>query len=231
MKNPPSFQFYPQDFLSDLNVRSMNDAEVGMYIKLLCHCWIEDGLPVNGSSRVVDLYFKKSPTVAQCFVEKDGKYRNKRLDEEREKQHAWRDKCSKGGLHSVEKKKLIKGSSTKAQVKVNSSSSSSSSPSNKDHKNDLNKVGKSDPLFESLWKQWPEEGRFKKKHCRMKFEALCKQGQLAEFQRTTQGYSDYLRDKATKDNFNQQPMHLATWLNNWEGDKERYINYEYKPKM
>jgi hypothetical protein len=129
MKNPPSFQFYPQDFISDLNVRSMSNAEVGMYIKLLCYCWIEGGLPTNGSSRVVDLYFKKSPTVARCFVEKDGKYRNPRLDLEREKQRRWRDKCSKGGLHSAEIKRHIKGSSTKGQVKVNSSSSSSSSSS------------------------------------------------------------------------------------------------------
>ena len=127
MKNPPSFQFYPQDFLSDLNVQSMTDDEVGAYIKLLCHCWIEDGLPADGTSRVVDLYFKKSPTVARCFVEIEGKYRNQRLDLERDKQRRWREKCSKGGLHSAKKKRLIKRSSTKPQVKVNSSSSSSSS--------------------------------------------------------------------------------------------------------
>jgi uncharacterized protein YdaU (DUF1376 family) len=103
MKNPPSFQFYPQDFLSDINVQSMTMTERGIYITLLCHCWIEDGLPINGSSRVVDLYFKKSSTVARCFVEIDGKYRNSRLDLERKKQVNWREKCSKGGLKSAEK--------------------------------------------------------------------------------------------------------------------------------
>jgi len=137
MKNPPSFQFYPQDFLADLNVRDMSDRELGGYIRLLCHCWIEDGLPADGTSRVVEGYFKKSPTVARCFVEKDGKYRNLRLDLEREKQRQWRDKCSKGGLHSAENKKHIKVSSTKGQVKANSSSSSSSSPFNEDPKKDL----------------------------------------------------------------------------------------------
>jgi len=136
MKNPPSFQFYPQDFLADLNVRDMNDKELGMYIKLLCHCWIEDGLPINGTSRVVDLYFKKSPTVARCFVEIDGKYRNPRLDLERERQRMWREKCSRGGLHSAENKKHIKGSVRVVQLKANSSLLSSPS-SNKDHKNDL----------------------------------------------------------------------------------------------
>jgi hypothetical protein len=136
MKNPPSFAFYPQDFLADLNIMSMTDKEVGMYIKLLCHCWIEDGLPINGSSRVVDLYFKKSPTVARCFVEIDGKYRNQRLDSEREKQRQWREKCSRGGLHSAENKRVVKGSARVVQLKANSSLLSSHS-SNKDHKNDL----------------------------------------------------------------------------------------------
>jgi uncharacterized protein YdaU (DUF1376 family) len=127
MKNPPSFQFYPQDFLSDINVQAMTMEERGIYITLLCHCWIEDGLPVETESRLVDNYFKKSDAVAQCFIEKDARYRNPRLDLERDKQRRWREKCSVGGSHSAEKKKLIKGSSTKGQVKGNSSSSSSSS--------------------------------------------------------------------------------------------------------
>lgn len=127
MKNPPAFQLYPQDFLADLNVRDMSDKELGMYMRLLCHCWIEDGLPADGTSRVVEGYFKKSATVARCFVEKDGKYRNPRLDLERERQIRWREKCSKGGVHSAENKKHIKVTSTKGQVKANSSLLSSPS--------------------------------------------------------------------------------------------------------
>jgi uncharacterized protein YdaU (DUF1376 family) len=146
----------------------MNDTEVGMYIKLLCHCWIEDGLPINGSSRVVDLYFKKSPTVAQCFVEKEGKYRNPRLDEERDKQRNWREKCSKGGLHSAEKKKLIKGSSTKTQVRVNSSSSSSSSSSiKKDSRESSIAESPGDKTFEEIYEIWPrkeDKGKAREKY-------------------------------------------------------------------
>jgi hypothetical protein len=56
MKNPPSFQFYPGDFLSDLNVQSMTDEEVGIYIKALSHCWIEDGL------KLVALWLKGGST-------------------------------------------------------------------------------------------------------------------------------------------------------------------------
>jgi hypothetical protein len=41
----PSFQFYPKDFLTDERVRLMSYAERGIYITLLCHCWLEGSLP------------------------------------------------------------------------------------------------------------------------------------------------------------------------------------------
>lgn len=85
--------------------------------------------------------------------------------------------------------------------------------------------------FETLWKSWPEEGRFKKKICRMKFNVLCKAGKLEEFQKTTHGYSDYLRQQKERRNFDQQVMHLSTWLNNWEEEKEQYINFKYEPPL
>ena len=140
MKNPPSFQFYPQDFLSDLNVLSMTNEEVGKYWKLICHCWIEDGLPKSGS-RVVDEWLNQSPAMARCFFEKDGKLRNPRLDEERKKQLTWREKSSLGGRHSAENKKHIKGGSRVVQPKANQRptllSSSSSSLKKKGFKKNL----------------------------------------------------------------------------------------------
>ena len=140
MKNPPSFQFYPQDFLSDLNVQSMTDVEVGRYIKLLCHCWIEDGLKIKGGSPLVDEWLKQGPSVARCFIKKDGKYRNPRLDRERQKQITWREKSSIGGHKSAEKKRLLKGGSTNGQPKSNQESTlplQSSSLIKKDLKRDL----------------------------------------------------------------------------------------------
>lgn len=115
MKNPPSFPFYPRDFLSDLNVVSMTEEEVGKYIKLLCFCWIEDGIQIKGGSRVVLEWFNQSPSVARCFVEKDGKYRNPRLDLERQRQVEWRKKSSIGGLHSAQIKQHNKGGSRVVQ--------------------------------------------------------------------------------------------------------------------
>ena len=232
MKNPPSFQFYPQDFISDLNVLSMTDKEVGMYIKLLCHCWIEDGLPINGTSRVVDLYFKKSPTVARCFVEIDGKYRNPRLDLERDKQIKWRDKCSKGGLHSAEKKKLIKGSSTKGQLKANSSSPSSSSSLIKDHKNDLLRddripINEFDQLYEKFWEGYPK--KVAKDYAREKFMILARAGKIPDLIKATNGYMDFLKHQRLEKNFEQEPMHPATFLmkDRWKD----YIGIKYQPKL
>jgi uncharacterized protein YdaU (DUF1376 family) len=136
MKNSPSFQFYPQDFLSDIHVQSMTMEERGAYITLLCHCWIENGIPTD--SRVVEGWFKQGSIIARCFYEKDGVYRNKRLDLERQKHAAWRKKSQEGGRHSAEKKRntkqneTIKGGSRVVKPPSNSSTSSSTSNIEKD---------------------------------------------------------------------------------------------------
>jgi hypothetical protein len=120
-------------------------------------------------------------------------------------------------------------------TKLTASSSISSSTSSSNINKKINKVrNQTDdfgPLFEELWKQWPAEGRFKKKYCRQKFIALCKQGKLEEFRKTAIGYSNYLKHKAINEGFNQQVMHLSTFLNNWEEDKERFMDFEYRPKL
>ena len=85
--------------------------------------------------------------------------------------------------------------------------------------------------FEKLWQQWPQEGRFKKKYCRIKFYALCKQGKLDLFKKVTYGYSEYLEAQCKKKNFNQQVMHLSTWLNNWEEEREQYEDFKYEPPL
>ncbi len=91
------------------------------------------------------------------------------------------------------------------------------------------KAEKPGPLFESLWSQWPNEGRFKKKICRAKFEALVKRGEYEVFRVATLGYSNYLLHKKENEGFEQSPMHLATWLNNWKEEAPRYVDKEGKP--
>lgn len=41
----PAFQFYPAEFLNDEATLNMTLEERGMYITLLCHCWINGSLP------------------------------------------------------------------------------------------------------------------------------------------------------------------------------------------
>jgi len=85
--------------------------------------------------------------------------------------------------------------------------------------------------FEKLWKSYPKEGRFKKDYCLKKFKVLCKAKKLDEFRKTTQGYASFLDYKKNVENFPQKPMHLSTWLNNWEGEKEQYIGFKYEPPL
>lgn len=41
----PAFQFYPSEFLTDENIINMTFEEKGIYISLICHCWINGSLP------------------------------------------------------------------------------------------------------------------------------------------------------------------------------------------
>lgn len=47
MNNPPSFQFYPRDWLADSDVRLMTFEQRGIYLELLCFCWEKDGLTTD----------------------------------------------------------------------------------------------------------------------------------------------------------------------------------------
>jgi len=83
----------------------------------------------------------------------------------------------------------------------------------------------------NLWKPWPKEGRFKKNICLAKYRALIKAGKKEEFHKTTRGYAAYLQMKEERDNFKQRVMHLSTWMNNWQGEKEHYMNFKYEPPL
>jgi len=99
----PAFQFYPKDFLSDVNVAMMSMEELGCYIKLLCVCWINQAVPAEpdrlaticGMDR--ERFAAAWPQLRHCFVETDGLLRHPRLDSERAKQDAYRQKRAVSG--------------------------------------------------------------------------------------------------------------------------------------
>ncbi|MDY6862817.1 MAG: DUF1376 domain-containing protein, partial [Thermodesulfobacteriota bacterium] len=128
----PAFQFYPKDFVSDVNVVTMTMEERGVYITLLSHCWIEGCL--KGGSEMLQAicnnpsnWEKIWEKVSRCFYEKDGIFYHNRLEKEKIKQSEWREKSRLGGIKSGEKRKKSKGGSRVVEPNGNSSSSSSSS--------------------------------------------------------------------------------------------------------
>ena len=88
----PAFQFYPDDFLGSSKVAVMSAQEVGVYLLLLCMDWNDGGIAYNPRllaryCRVTEAEFTQAwEVVGQCFVERDGRFWNPRLERERDKQ-------------------------------------------------------------------------------------------------------------------------------------------------
>jgi uncharacterized protein YdaU (DUF1376 family) len=133
MKSPPAFQFYPDDFLA--GTFDMTDAEVGMYIRLLCVQWAKGGI----SSNPEDIArFSRGLTTVQPDINRvltkfqpgdDGLLRNQRLEDERAKQNAFRERQRAAGEASA-KARFNRGSTVVqpgGEPKGNSPSSSPSS--------------------------------------------------------------------------------------------------------
>ncbi len=149
MAKSPAFQFYPKDFVSDINVITMTLEQRGAYITLLSYCWIEGSLPddprvlqalCNHPSNWDEVWFALEP----CFTRSEGRLINTRLEAECKKQAEWRKKSAAGGRKSGfsrrEKSKegslkggsrvvegALQNGSTKREPKSNTPSPSSSS--------------------------------------------------------------------------------------------------------
>ncbi|MCK5607572.1 DUF1376 domain-containing protein [Candidatus Pacearchaeota archaeon] len=115
----PAFQFYPKDYLSDINVQLMTLEERGAYLQLMCHEWEEKGLPTDDDdlsilSGLGDKWFEKSgDKIKKCFTIKKDKLIHPRLEKERKKQKTRRDvmaAASKKGVAARQRKrKEVKG--------------------------------------------------------------------------------------------------------------------------
>lgn len=102
MNKPPAFQFYADDFLG--GTVTMDHAERGFYILALCVQWNKGGISPDEFTRLgrglVEGSFNHCSTKFRLC--EDGLLRNDRLEAERAKQMAFREKCSKAGSRSVE---------------------------------------------------------------------------------------------------------------------------------
>ena len=247
MEKSPAFQFYPKDFLMDDKVAIMNMEARGVYITLLSYCWNNKGLSNDqeelkqmcGYPKNWDKIWEK---VGTCFYVKGGKLFNKRLDKEARKQKKWKEKSSKGGKESAKVRWGNRGNNkggykkvtTKEKAKGNSPSSSSSSSSNNKGK-EIHKEKKIDftkemlqffeQEFKRFWDDYDPRGKKNETYAKKRFIALCKTGELPEFDKGYTGYSNYLKDKRINEGFDQKPKYFSTLIS----DYKEYIGFEYKP--
>ena len=133
----PAFQFYPKDFLTSERVRLMSYTERGIYITLLCSCWLEGSLPAEvgqlaALTGVPSVRFAKlwaGPLSACFYVREDGRLGQARLDKERAKQEDYRRRQSDKGRASAEAR-FNRGSTAVQPRPVQPDGNSSSSISN-----------------------------------------------------------------------------------------------------
>lgn len=244
LNKPPSFPFYPKDW-SDFKVQRMSYEAQGIYINILCFMWKDsrDQCSIldndKSISRSLGISIRKWQSIKKeiqfdgdpLLMQKGNKLISKKLKKISRELREYRKKQAEKGRKSALSRQTtvqqrLSNGSTGREPEGNSSSSSSSSKNKKKEKNNM-----SEKTFDILWKDWPKEGRFKKDYCQKKFNALCKAGKLERFKQTTRGYSEYLTHKKEIDNFDQRVMHLSTWLNNWEGEEETYMNFKHEPRL
>lgn len=108
MTKPPAFQFYAKDFYA--SVVSLSLAAKGAYICALTWSWDNGPLPTEPSAlaRVLTATpgeFKRVwPEIESRFTLTDAGYINRRLEREREKQDAFRNRKSEGGKKGAEQR-------------------------------------------------------------------------------------------------------------------------------
>ncbi len=108
MKAAPAFQFYPGDFLQDMNVSLMTLEEKGAYITLLSYAWLEGSIPADHEklarlcSCSTEDIGRIWPALEPCFRPKrrsnGALLINKRLETERIKQRKYRERQQKLAL-------------------------------------------------------------------------------------------------------------------------------------
>jgi len=126
----PAFQFYPGDFLSSSKVQRMSLTEIGAYTKLLCLNWLDGSLPDDIAilASMVGLKqaaFAKMWTgpLHECFVQRNGRLVNRRLEEEHRKQVEFKRRQSDNGKMGGRPKKVTqnKGSVTYGKSQIEGS--------------------------------------------------------------------------------------------------------------
>ncbi len=103
----PAFQFYPKDFLTDERQLALSTAGAGIYIRLMCHCWLGDSLPndpvilAKMAASDLDPFMTEWGHIAACFTQgKNGRLVHRRLLHEKSKQDHYRKLQRDKGVRS-----------------------------------------------------------------------------------------------------------------------------------
>ena len=93
------FPFFPADFL--VSTMLMSPAEVGAYMRLLCHSWLEDGIPYKSKSYLARLggisTSKLDQILTKFYIDDENRVRHHRLEEVRKNVVELREKRVKAG--------------------------------------------------------------------------------------------------------------------------------------
>lgn len=110
-KTAPAFQLYASDTMADKRYRSMSLEERGLYLSILCECWVNRSIPADPSSIGKWLGFPKevieaalTRNVLSFFVKDGDELKSAELERYRTKLEEAREKMSKGGKKGAEKR-------------------------------------------------------------------------------------------------------------------------------
>ena len=116
------FPFFPADFL--VSTMLMSPAEVGAYTRLLCHSWIEDGIPYKSKTYLARLggvsTSKLDQILSKFYIDDENRVRHHRLEVVRKSVVDLREKRAKAGRKGGEANKQ-RYSKAEASRKQNSS--------------------------------------------------------------------------------------------------------------
>ena len=133
------FPFFPEAFL--VSTMLMSPAEVGAYMRLLCHSWIEDGIPYKNKSdlgRLAGVSPQKLEKIMQkFFIDDQNMVRNYRLEEVRKTVIAKREKRVKAGRLGGQANKQ-RYSNALANREANGKQNSSNAEANKVNQSKVN---------------------------------------------------------------------------------------------
>lgn len=92
----PAFPLYAQDFI--VGTMHMTFEEMGAFIKLLAYQWVNLGIPKKRLGFILGSGWETVwVSISDKFIEKDGILYNKRIEEEREKRIAFKEKQAENG--------------------------------------------------------------------------------------------------------------------------------------